>query len=38
MRIMEVVAWMKGKTDTYQIEAMIELGNLVIDTYTGRKV
>ena len=36
MSMMEVVAWMKGKTDTYQREALIELENLVLDTGTER--
>ena len=36
MRMMEVFAWMKGKTDTYQREALIELENLVLDTGTER--
>ena len=36
MRMMEVVSRMKGKTDTYKIEALIELSNLVLYTDTGR--
>ena len=29
---------MKGKTDTYQREALIELANLVLDIGTGRMI
>ena len=36
MKMMEVVALIKGKTETYQSEALIELTNLVLDTDTGR--
>ena len=34
MRMMEVVARMKYKTDTYQIRALIELANSMLDTDT----
>ena len=36
MNMMEVVPQTKGKYDTYQREALIELENLVLDTEKGR--
>ena len=38
MKMMEVVACMREKTDTYQREALIELANLVLDIGTGRMI
>ena len=36
VRMMEMVAHMKGKTVTYKREALIELENSVLDADTGR--
>ena len=38
MRIMEVVAWIKGKTDMYQRKSLIEFANLVLDKNTGSMI